>query len=127
MNFMHIVTLLRLVGKQMGSSDQLRGATLLEVPGKGLGLVATRGELSTRAGGNFKIPLTELSPGSLVVAEQPLLVLDPPTDRKTLLKTLGCDWCKVGVEEKRLVQPSLKGEHEGTTRGCESSDSAVAG
>ena len=37
----------------------------------------------------------ELSPGSLVVAEQPLLVLDPPTDRKTLLKTLGCDWCKV--------------------------------
>ena len=57
MNFMHIVTLLRLVGKQMGSSDQLRGATLCEVPGKGLGLVATRGELSTRAGGNFKIPL----------------------------------------------------------------------
>ena len=37
----------------------------------------------------------ELPPGSLVVAEQPLLVLDPPTDRKTLLKTLGCDWCKV--------------------------------
>ena len=61
--------------------------------------------MSTRAGGNFKIPLAELSPGSLVVAEQPLLVLDPPTDRKTLLKTLGCDWCKVGVEEKRLVQP----------------------
>lgn len=57
----------------------------------------------------------ELTPGSLVVAEQPLLVLDPPTDRKTLLKTLGCDWCKVGwVGQKRLMQPSL-GEHEGTT------------
>ena len=25
------------------------------------------------------------------------MVLDPPTDRKTLLKTLGCDWCKVAV------------------------------
>jgi len=71
----------RLVGKQMGSSNLTRGATLCEVPGKGLGLVATR----------------DLSPGSLVVAEQPLLVLDPPTDRKTLLKTLGCDWCKVNM------------------------------
>ena len=37
--------ILRLFGKQMGSSDLVvRGATLCEVPGKGLGLVATRGE-----------------------------------------------------------------------------------
>ena len=34
----------RLVGKKMTKSDQLRGATLCEVPGKGLGLVATKGE-----------------------------------------------------------------------------------
>ena len=84
----------------MGSSDLvLRGATLCEVPGKGLGLVATRGEQQYRANllrpGLTNISSQELAPGSLVVAEQPLLVLDPPTDRKTLLKTLGCDWCKV--------------------------------
>ena len=30
-------------------------------------------------------PLSELTPGSLVVAEQPLLVLDPPTDRWMML------------------------------------------
>ena len=129
--------ILRLFGKQMGSSDLVvRGATLCEVPGKGLGLVATRGE-HQKAEIYWKIVTglilivanfsPELTPGSLVVAEQPLLVLDPPTDRKTLLKTLGCDWCKVGWDgEKRLMQPSL-GEHEGTTWGCQSSNSAVAG
>ena len=31
------------------------------------------------------ITLSELTPGSLVVAEQPLLVLDPPTDRWMIL------------------------------------------
>ena len=37
--------LLGLIFRQMGSSDLvLRGATLCEVAGKGLGLVATRGE-----------------------------------------------------------------------------------
>ena len=30
-------------------------------------------------------PLSELTPGILVVAEQPLLVLDPPTDRWMIL------------------------------------------
>ena len=49
------------------------------VPGKGV--VASR----------------DLSSGTLVIVEHPLLVLDPPTDRKTLLKTLGCDWCKVDM------------------------------
>jgi len=39
----------------------------------------------------------DLSPGTLIIFEKPLLVLDPPTDRKTLLKTLGCDWCKVDM------------------------------
>ena len=47
------------------------------VPGKGgVGVVASR----------------DLSSGTLVIVEHPLLVLDPPTDRKTLMKTLGCDW-----------------------------------
>jgi len=54
---------------------------LCHVPGKGLGVVATK----------------DLSPGTLVILEKPLLVLDPPTDRKQLLKTLGCDWCKVDM------------------------------
>ena len=51
------------------------------VPGKGVGVVASR----------------DLSSGTLIIVEHPLLVLDPPTDRKTLLKTLGCDWCKVDM------------------------------
>ena len=54
---------------------------LCQVPGKGLGVVASR----------------DLSPGTLVTIETPLLVLDPPKERKTLLKTLGCDWCKVDM------------------------------
>ena len=47
----------RLVGKKMTKSDQLRGATLCEVPGKGLGLVATKGELYMSKRNNLSIPL----------------------------------------------------------------------
>ena len=64
----------------MGSQQ---GCRLAPVEGKGLGLVATRA----------------LEPGNLVVSEPPLVVLDPPTDRRTLLKALGCDWSKVGMSE----------------------------
>ena len=54
---------------------------LCQVPGKGVGVVATR----------------DLPPGTRLILEKPLLILDPPTDRNTLLKTLGCDWCKVNL------------------------------
>ena len=52
-----------------------------QIPGKGVGVIASR----------------DLTPGTLITREKPLLVLDPPSDRKTLLKTLGCDWCKVNM------------------------------
>ena len=58
-----------------------QGCRLAPVEGAGLGLVAS----------------TALHPGTLVLSEPPLLVLDPPTDRRTLLKALGCDWSKVGM------------------------------
>ena len=45
-----------------------------EIPGKGQGLVATR----------------DLSPGTLLIEEEPLLLLDPPCKRNELLKLLGC-------------------------------------
>lgn len=44
------------------------------IPGKGLGLVATRA----------------IHPGTLIIDEAPLLLLDPPCKRNDILKLLGC-------------------------------------
>eukprot|EP00095_Tigriopus_kingsejongensis_P000746 maker-scaffold273_size229271-snap-gene-1.18 protein:Tk00746 transcript:maker-scaffold273_size229271-snap-gene-1.18-mRNA-1 annotation:"hypothetical protein FOMPIDRAFT_1029454" len=44
------------------------------IPGKGLGVVATR----------------NVSPGTLLIDEGPLLLLDPPCKRNDILKLLGC-------------------------------------
>ena len=62
----------------MESNKEFR---LCQIPGKGVGVVANR----------------DLAPGTLIILEKPLLVLDPPLDRKILMKTLGCDWCKIDM------------------------------